>query len=367
MKDSKNTKTMEVLRQYECIRPLYSQLTTKVTRLIEEILYANNIKYHIIEKRTKDVESLREKLVRKSEQYIDPLNEITDFSGIRIITYFLDDVYEISKLILNEFDIDKENSIDQGILLNENEFGYRSVHYIASISNTRMNLPEWRDFSNLMFELQIRTVLQHAWAGISHTLQYKHESEVPSQLRRQLFRLAGLFELADEEFVDIKVQNNNIANSTNEVIENPDDVEINLLTIGRFLTESDLVNDIHLRAEEVGYLFEDFYYPEEDDDKFNTMIVLYCEIAGIKSIGQLISALNNFPVTRYLLEQREANEGEWLVSDSFLICLILIGIYHKKFPLNILIRLGWHKSNAERALKIARNFLIDSEEEGDIA
>lgn len=73
----------------------------------------------------------------------------------------------------------------------------------------------------------LSTVLQHAWATISHKLDYKSEVDVPRELRRSLFRLSALLELADKEFVDLRrrteeLQERMIARSApREVIEVP--------------------------------------------------------------------------------------------------------------------------------------------------
>ena len=65
-------------------------------------------------------------------------------------------------------------------------------------------------FSNLNAEIQIRTVLQHSWASISHELEYKKITKSRSILQRKLFRLASLIELADEEFKSTRDQHNEL-------------------------------------------------------------------------------------------------------------------------------------------------------------
>lgn len=370
MINKKGNKMSDIINQYEVIRPTYIQLTTRVTRLIEELLHAHSIKFHTIESRTKEIDSLKDKLVRKSEKYLDPLNEITDFTGIRVITYFLDDVLKISDLINNEFKVDNENSSDQGNLLNYNEFGYRSVHFVVTLSDSRSVLTEWATISNIKFEIQVRTVLQHAWAGISHTLQYKHETEIPTSLRRQLFRLSGLFELADEEFVDIKEQH--LKYIDNAYDEDEKSIEINLHTILKFLTESDLIENLRNVAEKIGFLFEDPYQePKEDEtDQFDSMIISYCNIVGIKTIDQLESFLEDkyeFSIDYLETQYNNSNSYDWIVTESFLVCLLLIGVYPDKFTVKTLIKLGWHRLNAQRILEVANNFVEVTQKEGDIA
>src|ERR1041384_2055216 len=199
-KEPPSTKADDFTRLYELKRPLYIEFTEKVKSLLESLLTTSNIKYQVVEKRTKNIQSFREKISRANKQYSDPLREVTDLAGLRIIVYYLEDVNAACQMIEREFNIDREASVDKGLLLQPNEFGYRSVHYIASLSDSRKALLEWAAYDGLVAEIQVRTVLQHAWAAISHALQYKKEQDIPSVFRRRLSRLSSLLELSDEEF-----------------------------------------------------------------------------------------------------------------------------------------------------------------------
>jgi trimethylamine:corrinoid methyltransferase-like protein len=69
-------------------------------------------------------------------------------------------------------------------------------------------------------EVHVRTVLQHAWAAISHSLQYKKEDDVPAALRRRLNRLAALLELADQEFTTLSAEHRALHQSRDPDMEN---------------------------------------------------------------------------------------------------------------------------------------------------
>jgi putative GTP pyrophosphokinase len=157
---------------------------------------------HKIEHRTKSVESFLHKL--QTKKYADPFQDIKDFVGLRIVTYYPDDVSRIADLLKDEFVIDKEHSRDEFAQLNVDEFGYRSIHLVVRLKKPRTSLPEWNAFLSLCAEIQIRSVLQHAWASISHKLDYKTAAQAPPELRRQLFRLSALLELADQEFRSLR-------------------------------------------------------------------------------------------------------------------------------------------------------------------
>lgn len=78
------------------------------------------------------------------------------------------------------------------------------MHYVVGMSLQRLSLCEYKMFRDLKCEIQIRSILQHAWAEIEHDIGYKNEIAIPKQMRRKFSRIAGLLEIADQEFVQIR-------------------------------------------------------------------------------------------------------------------------------------------------------------------
>ena len=152
-----------------------------------------------LEERTKSVEGFRRKIVRSGRLYSDPFKEITDLCGVRVILRRTSDADRVIELLRAEFIVDNQSSIHKAEQLEVDQFGYTSVHLVVSAKPERATLPEWSSIADLKIEVQVRTILQHAWATISHTYDYKVEADVPQELRRGLFRLSALVELADEE------------------------------------------------------------------------------------------------------------------------------------------------------------------------
>ncbi|MDD4876442.1 MAG: hypothetical protein PHQ86_04840 [Dehalococcoidales bacterium] len=183
---------------------LYEGFANKLHELITELMHKYDIEVAHIEARTKSVGSFMEKIGREGKDYSNPLDDITDLVGIRVITYYREDVEKVGKIINEEFDIDWRNSVDLSQTLKPDTFGYLSIHYVISLLDTRSELPEWESHKNIKAEVQVRTVLQHAWAEIEHTLLYKTQQEIPNDLKRRLFRLSALLELADEQFSAIQ-------------------------------------------------------------------------------------------------------------------------------------------------------------------
>ena len=135
MKDIK-----KVTSWYKGRRLLYSALANKVAEIVEENVKEKQVQYHSVSHRGKSLESFMDKAER--EEYTDPVNEIKDMAGVRVITYLETDVSKVDKIIEDLFDIDWSNSLDQSQLLGSNKLGYRSVHHVAKFDQDRCKLPE---------------------------------------------------------------------------------------------------------------------------------------------------------------------------------------------------------------------------------
>jgi ppGpp synthetase/RelA/SpoT-type nucleotidyltranferase len=184
---------------------LYEDFAEAVRAVVSTSLDANQITTHSIEARAKTLESFRRKAARpldgdpESPKYADPIAEITDLAGVRVITFFLEGVDRASTVIECEFDvIEKTNK--SSLLAEEERLGYQSIHYLVQFSDARASLAEYLRFRGLTVEVQVRTILQHAWAEIEHDIQYKSVEALPASIRRRFLTLAGLLEIGDREF-----------------------------------------------------------------------------------------------------------------------------------------------------------------------
>ncbi|PSO31252.1 GTP pyrophosphokinase family protein [Bradyrhizobium sp. MOS002] len=138
------------------------------------------------------------------------LQEITDLSGIRIIAFLKEDCKKISSLLRESFIVDSVNTTDKEDEIDPDRFGYQSIHLILSYGGDRLKLPEFKRFSGLKFEVQVKTLLQHTWSAIDWKLRYKRRSEAPKKLRRRLFRISALLDAADDELSYVYEQVSNL-------------------------------------------------------------------------------------------------------------------------------------------------------------
>ncbi|MBZ2164495.1 GTP pyrophosphokinase [Methanobacterium spitsbergense] len=186
----------EVLAKYEEVRDKYDRLGILLNHELKTLFEDNEIPVMDIYYRTKDFDSFWKKIERKP--YADPFEDIEDLCGIRIICTHKANLDKISKVIRREFDILKyENKLDS---LEHDKFDYLSLHFVVSLEDDWLYTPSTRDLRGLKAEIQIRTILMHAWADVSHKISYKREEDVPTHLRRKLNRLIALFEIADDQF-----------------------------------------------------------------------------------------------------------------------------------------------------------------------
>lgn len=243
----------DLLSEYAVREPLYELLCSSVTPMLKALLSVNGIQVHSISSRCKDAMSLERKIKTK-DKYGD-LAEITDLAGIRVITHYNDDVNRVAEVIDREFLIDSINTVDKRRATDPDRFGYVSLHYVASLSETRANLQENLSIGKLKFEIQIRSILQHTWAEIEHDTGYKVEKEVPAQIRRRFSRLAGLLELADEEFVAIRDALSSYSKEVVETINSENlDVSLDKVSLQAFIENNTLSVSIDTEISEKAHL-----------------------------------------------------------------------------------------------------------------
>jgi putative GTP pyrophosphokinase len=223
-------------------QPFYADLASVVSRIIEECLKKRQIKIHSVQHRAKDARSVGRKAAIPSEvdpnrpKYDRPIEQITDLAGVRIITQILGTLSEINDLLHSEFEIIEQS--DKGRELIENErFGYQSIHYLVRISRERARLAEYERYRGVVAEIQVRTILQHAWAEIEHDIQYKSTTAIPEEIRRRFMALAGMLEVADREFQAIQGADKRIAEAAKEMVDRGElgGVEITAQSLKHFL------------------------------------------------------------------------------------------------------------------------------------
>ena len=193
----------ELLAQYRSHLPVFTQMAEVIPERLKGFFAEAGIIVAAVEHRVKTEESLAGKLRLKGGKYKD-IFDITDIVGIRVITFYIDDVDKVASVLERLFEIDWANSIDKRKAHEIDSFGYLSLHYICRIPESAYSDPEHPELNRIRFEVQMRTVLQHAWANMNHDTGYKSGVEIPTIYMRNMSRLAGMLELVDDEFSRIR-------------------------------------------------------------------------------------------------------------------------------------------------------------------
>ncbi len=156
-----------------------------------------------VEARAKTVPSFAEKAIRKADKYTNPVQQLTDLCGVRVITDTQEEVERVCQFIRKNFKIDEANSDDKRVLLGSSQFGYRSVHFVVQLPNTKtlagFELPPEIGMERKA-EIQVRTALENAWARLAHDRIYKSPFTVPDTVQREVNRTSALLEEVDRDF-----------------------------------------------------------------------------------------------------------------------------------------------------------------------
>jgi ppGpp synthetase/RelA/SpoT-type nucleotidyltranferase len=200
----------------------------EAVELVTSLLDEAGINYLTVSGRTKSIASFAEKATRSADGtrlYIDPLREIGDQIGVRVITYVRDDVDAVADLMSDQVVVRDDRDLGRETA-SEGRFGYASRHLQISLDAAREGQPAYAHLSGRNVQVQIRTVLQHAWAEFEHDIRYK--GTVPAEhahdFDRRFTLAAGLLELADQEFATIRDRLRGPAtNPDHIVVLTPDD------------------------------------------------------------------------------------------------------------------------------------------------
>ena len=222
--------------EYARLEHSYNLLKNEVVFSVEEALLKHGISYHLVEGRVKTIDSL----ITKSEQneIDEPFEKIYDICGVRIIALFNSDLEACENAIEEIFDIKDVDKKSASQL--DSQFDYMSDHYIATLP-AKFSGPRYDGIKEIPFEIQIRTIATHAWATISHYLDYKSQNAIPSDLRRDFYALNALFYLADlhfEQFFQASKKNRELTLEKSQSPEGIADEEINYDTVRAYLRQN---------------------------------------------------------------------------------------------------------------------------------
>ncbi|WP_182376451.1 DUF429 domain-containing protein [Nocardioides sp. WS12] len=196
------------IREYAEVQPQLRQATDQFVQLVTSILDEAGINYLTVTGRAKSVSSFAAKAARMADGkpvFDDPLRQITDQIGIRVITYVHSDVQAVADLMEDQVVVHDDRDMGRETA-SEGRWGYASRHLLVGLDPAREGHDEFEVLRGRQAQIQVRTVLQHAWAEFEHDIRYKGTipDEYVPDLDRRFTLAAGLLELADREFSTIR-------------------------------------------------------------------------------------------------------------------------------------------------------------------
>ncbi|WP_210649157.1 GTP pyrophosphokinase family protein [Nocardioides sp. SYSU D00065] len=194
----------EAVRAYAARQPALAAATAAYVTLVRTLLDDAGIDYLSVTGRTKSVASFAAKANRAENGrpvYPDPLEQITDQIGVRVITYVHSDVAAVAELLADELTLLDDRDLGAETA-RSGRFGYASRHLLVQVRDGDQH----ESLAGERASVQVRTVLQHAWAEFEHDIRYKGNvpGEAAADLDRRFTLAAGLIELADREFATIR-------------------------------------------------------------------------------------------------------------------------------------------------------------------
>jgi len=322
-------------REFDAISSKYESVRESAIHILSRELVAHGLTTLSIQSRVKAKASLLEKA--DSSKYANPLDEITDIVGLRVICYLESEIDKVADVIKACFEVDEVNSVDKRQPESVRSVGYRSLHLICSLGSERNGLPEYQHLCSIKFEIQLRTVLQHAWAEVEHKQNYKSPRSLPSDLQRRLFILAGNLEGIDAELSRITEE---AAIYTTKVENDPLSAKLDELSVSSLNATLTSAIDHH-----------GLKYVRRNIDS-ETDLIEELERFGIKTVGQLSELLSEtMPI---LLETKLSN------TDTGLIRHAMILKDEKKFYHTFANNYSFHLSSLEKISEIMdSSWLLD--------
>lgn len=339
-----NLKLVTQKQDYDTLVIKYRQIEEIVNKKLGKELERSKIKIMHMPHRIKTWGSIEEKWVRKADKYLN-VGEMTDLLGFRIICYFSSQVDEAADIIRDIFDVDKDMSCDKRTMISPNSFGYLSLHIICSLKNDG-SVPE--ELTGLKFEIQLKSILQHAWAEIEHDLGYKSAIEIPRDMRREFARIAGLLEIADETFDKIRLK---LRSYEREIVERlrtdtADMMTLDIHTLNAFMKYSPAVEKLYNDMTEItggGMLIvgaENY--------------LQICGILGINTLGDLYTliAQERDHALKLLERALDYSDLEEITTNSALFYLfrskLIWGDYSEKEIYDIYLEINGSREKADR-------------------
>ncbi|ASD26538.1 hypothetical protein ABC365_15020 [Brevundimonas sp. 3P9-tot-E] len=207
-----NDRETELLERWQRERPTYEAwgafvsetLTAAVARDIQpasvELFFRLPLKH-----RSKEPSSLLAKAFHRGKPYANPFDEIEDKVGVRIVVLFSEEIRMVERTLQGcpQWTAEKARDFEEERARRPFEFDYQSLHYVVragpGIAHGGIDVPE-----GTPCEVQVRTILQHAYSELTHDTIYKPSVQAEPDVKRAAAKSMALIEATDDYFMQVR-------------------------------------------------------------------------------------------------------------------------------------------------------------------
>lgn len=209
--------------------------------ITKEISDKNIIKIPIYP-RLKEDHSIIAKAFYRGKNYENPIDDITDKVGIRIVVLIIDDIEYIKSVVEKSsiWEYSKDRDFEDEREKDPALFQYQSVHYVVR-NKKEILLDSVRIPKGTPCEIQIRTLLQHSYSELTHDTIYKSNKKRDVDIYRYIARSMALIETTDNIFREV---NSMITKQDDKIKELLEQLKIEYTNISEFVEDDYIVNKI---------------------------------------------------------------------------------------------------------------------------
>lgn len=224
MKDS------AVLHDFDSWLAGHPTVVPDIQKVLSDELSDAGLAFDQVSVRIKDRGSYLAKIHDPAHPDYQDFESAYDVLGVRVTVYTTSDIVLLVEVMRSLFDVVSVTDKAAQTAV-RGEFGYASSHVIARVSGRRLpTLTDGTDLDGRLIEIQVRTVLQHAWAEFEHDVRYKNPGyQLTPEVHRAFTLAAGLIEVADQQF-------DMIARNTTDHDSSTEDTELTAATLPGVLT-----------------------------------------------------------------------------------------------------------------------------------
>jgi putative GTP pyrophosphokinase len=309
-----------VLTEFDKKKEILTTICDRTKNLIEDCLRDADIRFQSVQSRVKAREKIRTKYLDPQKNY-KCLNDITDQAALRIITYYEDEVDRVADVVNREFDVDKENSVDRRET-EPDKFGYYALNYVCTYLPGRTSHAEYKRFTDIRFEVQVTSILRHAWSEIEHPW-YDLKGAFPDNIKRRFARMAALLEIAESEFLSLKKLQLDYNRSVDiQVGARVPDLPLDIALVKSFIEQEPLVQKID---KSIASLLEAGLFVGDLSDTTIESRLKAANMAGLTRLEDIRDSLAKYETA--ILEYVERCQSLWHVPPGFEVAQG-VSIYH---------------------------------------